>query len=175
MGIKNNPFGVGYSGEFAFEKKRICDCCRVEFLWKGTKEALVGPSICRLCEAHSVETPEQELRKLRDHETALVAAVEVARRMTRETKQENSYLLDENKEARRQVAAALQNRDRYRRVVDTLRQTHLLDKGKCTCGQNDCDVLEALDACGQAADYWYRWPHGGSAGGARAPRPRTSP
>ena len=86
MGIKDNPYGVGYSGEWAIETKRTCDCCRIEFLWKGTRETLSQMPVCRLCEAHSDETLDQELRKLQDHETALVDAVEVARRMTRETK-----------------------------------------------------------------------------------------
>lgn len=159
MAINKNPYGVGYSGENAYDRPRSCECCGIKYLWHGTAQMEALPAICPPCTKHSDDTLELEVEAHREHQPRLIKAVSAAHEMTRATKMENSRLEGENKEKRRQVAAAYKARDRYRyrSIVETFEGRHQRDGKKCTCGDNDCKILEVLNKNRPPSD-WDYWP-----------------
>lgn len=144
MAIKHNPFEVGYSGPSAIEMPRTCQCCGIEFVWHGTEVTFNEDLICKFCTHHSVETLELEVSMYREHQPRLVNAVNKAREMARNLHKLNDSLALTDRDRRREIASALQARNNYRTVVTTLQETHYEDNGICSCGNQSCDVLEAL-------------------------------
>lgn len=140
----DNPFGVGYSGENAFDRSRQCDCCGIEYLWYGTQDMLGRRAVCAPCADHSGETLELEVSAYRKHQPRLISAVAKAREMTRSTKRENARLQDDSRAKSQQVAAALKSRDRFRNAIETFESRHFRDGSGCVCGLDDCEILEVL-------------------------------
>lgn len=141
MAIKKNPFGVGYSGERVTETSRECACCQVEYLWRGTGETWEWDNRCGPCKDHDPTTPEAELVMLREHQARLVEAVRQARDLARQAKRAELNAVDEVKQRRGQTASALSSRDRYREIVDAVRQEHpWAEPGHCGCDLRGCTV-----------------------------------
>ncbi len=113
------------------------------------------PAICPPCTNHSAETLELEVEAYREHQPRLIKAVSAAHEMTRATKAENSRLEGDNKRKGQQVAAAYEARDRYRSIVETFEGRHQRDGKKCTCGDNDCEILEVLNVNRPRSDWNY--------------------
>ena len=155
MAINKNPYGVGYSGENAYDRVRWCECCGIRYLWHGTAQMEGTPAICPPCTNHSAETLELEVEAYREHQPRLIKAVSAAHEMTRATKAVNSRLEGDNKRKGQQVAAAYEARDRYRSIVETFEGRHQRDGKKCTCGDNDCEILEVLNVNRPRSDWNY--------------------
>lgn len=120
MGIKQNPFGVGYSGALVTTRKSICQCCGAEHAWSASPEMLHWQPPCSACEKHDMSTPEGELDALREHHQRLPALLVTAREMTRAAKRAEAKALEDSRVRGRQVAAALDSRDRYKEIVEAV-------------------------------------------------------
>lgn len=154
VGIKKNPYGVGYSGYGRIEETRTCSCCQIEFIWKGTKDIYSQIPVCEQCTHHSFESDSDKLAAYTEHNPRLVAAVNRARDMARELKQNNQRLTNEITHRRRQTAAALESRDYYRSIVTDLESNHSLDNGRCACKNPSCDVAKTIQKHKERRDYY---------------------
>lgn len=145
MAIVKNPYGVGYSGERVEERPRECVCCKIEFLWKGPPSEYAVPQRCQPCHSHSYDTADAELAALREHSTRLPTLLEHARQMTRKAHSERDRARTEVQESRRQVAAALQTRDKWREIVDAITSEHYGVGKACACKSTNCNVPEIVE------------------------------
>jgi transcription elongation factor Elf1 len=122
VGIKKNPYGVGYSGERVVDRTSVCPCCGAEHAWLASPEmqtqALVPP--CKACEKHDFSNPDTELIALREHQQRLPALLAKAREVARTAKRSETKAVEDAKQKGRQVAAALDARDRYKEIVDAV-------------------------------------------------------
>lgn len=153
MGIKKNPFGVGYSGGGKIEEIRTCQCCQIEFIWTGTKDIYSQIPICSHCRKHSLHSPQQKLDALSEHQQRLVEAVQQARKMARKLKRENEELEQEVQSRRWQTAAALESRNRYQGMLEELEAIHYVKDGHCACKKRSCDVLRIIKK--HSESYYY--------------------
>lgn len=139
MGIKQNPFGVGYSGPSRIEAVCVCTCCGIEFLWKGTRDTQAWDSQCHHCIDHSSETQDTELTMLREHQKRLVEAVDRAHQLARDANHDARTKADAAAEYRRRTAAALRSRDKHREIVAGIQDEHPpAEPGHCGCLRSQC-------------------------------------
>ena len=120
MSIKKNPFGVGLSGERVATCKSVCPCCGAEHAWLTSPGLTIVNPPCAPCEKHDMNTPEGELIALREHHSRLPAALAKAREISRQAKRAEAEWKDECEARGRQVAAALDSRDRYKEIVEAV-------------------------------------------------------
>lgn len=149
MAILKNPFGVGYSGSGRLEFAQQCECCKIEFLWTGTKDTVGLPGRCKPCEKHTSDSPEYELHALREHQVRLIEAVATARRIAREARSENERMEREVHAKNGQVAAALESRDGWRREMEAIQADHPAPRQEgtsCGCNLSGCRVAAQIDA-----------------------------
>ncbi|WP_168582369.1 hypothetical protein [Gephyromycinifex aptenodytis] len=151
MTIKQNPYGVGYSGETVGQFPATCMCCHFEFAWTGPAARRDEPHTCPPCEAHT-RGPQPE--RDREHAKRAVDLLRRARDMARSAKAAEKWALDKAREAGRQTAAALQSRSRARFILDWVRDRHVTDGRSCACGVRGCtvagDFSEAYGAAGHS-------------------------
>ena len=131
MGIVNNPYGVGASGE-PVERYTHCRCCGLSFRYQGYATERTIRKTCDHCSSHRKgpeETPAEALIRLSEHEPRLLDRIA-------QVKAKADEMAREVKDRRDQTASALRERDRYRAMVRELETLHRQSANakQCSCG-----------------------------------------
>ena len=142
MPIKENPFGVGYSGGAFVDKEGRCVCCGLPFVTHMRSTETEPPANCENCASHHQEDEEtsgKTIERLLEHEPRLRAYADNARRAA-------NRLQGEVNGSRDRVASAYRSRDRWQAVLTEIRSLH--DEGehkKCACGLAwPCETWQVL-------------------------------
>lgn len=119
-----------------------CACCSIPFAVTGLPEDKFGQHRCSHCEDHTADTLSSEVEMLRDHESRRTAQLNMVWGHVRKVMRENEDLREADSRRREQVAAALEDRGRYREVVNEIADLHdaRLAADACSCGAQACEV-----------------------------------
>ncbi|MGN7703644.1 hypothetical protein [Cellulosimicrobium sp. 22601] len=145
MTIKNNPHGVGYSGEGRWRDGALrCRCCALAYPGRYNVEDGERAGICPKCVDH-LERPDEDPAARVDRAEA--HAGEYWLRMKRAAT-DAAERKQEVEEARRRVRSALETRAGYRRLLAEVANLHRATATGCSCGVKRCRTLAALDRSG---------------------------
>ena len=147
-----NPYGVGWRGATVHERRGRCQCCDLEFLFRGPPRS-VQPR-CPACADHVDDgTPARQIAILTAHSETYLGRAEKAHAMVRDAMAAKDRAEEELTECRRQVAAALQSRDRHRAIhLAVMDLHHSGTDGVCMCGERNCPEQEAARRAGERVD-----------------------
>lgn len=142
MGIKQNPYDVGYTARKVQDLPGRCTCCGVNVVDRGVPGYDPTPDCCVDCADHYLvegEPVERELTRLRAHDGYFQEYVKKVRKHAQAV--EVKYR--ENRDA---VASALAQRGIYREALVAVRRVHgEHPDGKCHCGQKaPCPTMRAI-------------------------------
>ena len=149
MSTTMNPYGVGESGEDKVTSSSVCTCCALKFVYATARRRPLRRVRCDSCKAHRLDANMENLADaLRDHAARSQAWATAASAAATSSEQRNLHLELELRDARRQVAQALNARDRWREVANAARREHQQElSGRCSCGDRfPCDTIKAMDA-----------------------------
>lgn len=119
-----NPYGVGWRGERITVRRGHCQCCRLVFAYDGPETHQLRPR-CDSCADHRLDGSAEELVVvLTAHGEQYRARAEKAYEMLREAERVRDQLTRELRQARRQVAAALESRDRAQSELQNFISDH---------------------------------------------------
>lgn len=157
--IRMNPYAASYDAvsptRRLVEVRRNCPCCRIDYLWAGLASKLTSePAPCDHCVRHRLHDPANELEARREHDQHLVGLLTVARQSAatahRNTEKVKEQLQGEIHTRAQATAAALHSRDRYREIVQAVKDEHSAsksnDKGPCTCGVEGCTIRTLISS-----------------------------
>lgn len=142
MPIKQNPFGVGFSGDNWTNKAGRCECCTLPFSATVHAQEPV-PRWCPECRGHYAvqdESVERKVERLTNHEGRLLTYLGQARDAA-------NRLQTEVNERRAQTKSALRSREEWRAVLTEVATLHNqgVDGRKCECGvQWPCETWQVL-------------------------------
>jgi hypothetical protein len=147
-----NPYGVGWRGATVHERKGRCECCALEFLFQAPPDGVQRR--CQPCVDHlDGGTPAEQIAVLTAHAEAYRARADKAHAMVAEAMEAKTRAEDEVAECRRQVAAALQSRDRHRAIqLAVMNLHHPGADGICQCGERSCPEQEAANQAAAQID-----------------------
>lgn len=139
MSLKDNPYGVGYSGATAVMKDGRCVCCALPFSFRSWSTE-PAPATCPNCESHQdTDDSDRTTERLLEHEPRLLAYVAAAKAAANKLQREAAG-------SREKVASALRSRERWQAVLTEVRSLH--DEGehkKCRCGLAwPCETWQVL-------------------------------
>lgn len=151
MAITSNPYGVGESGIDLVTRTPICGCCHLRFAYDTPRHT---PKIRGRCDHCIDHRPDGSLTDQRDtlgeHEPRLREWLRLVTEKANELERRSTRQGDLIADQRRQVAAALQARDRHRDLAAAALSVHGKAPGagrSCLCGLPDpCKTIRAVDA-----------------------------
>lgn len=125
MAITSNPYGVGESGIDLVTRTPICGCCRLRFAYDTARHT---PKIRDRCDHCIDHRPDGSLTDQRDalgeHEPRLREWLRLVTEKANELERRSAHQGDLIADQRRQVAAALQARDRHRDLAAAALSVH---------------------------------------------------
>ena len=144
MGIKRNPFEVGYSGEDAWRVvSERCTCCAIPFTLRYNVADKPLAPVCEHCASHvkiEDEPIERRAARAEDHEARV-------RELLVTMSKRN---VEEREKARRAQGWADHTQftiENYRSAVNTISDLHIAsDANTCSCGKKGCPTRKVLDA-----------------------------
>lgn len=142
MGIKKNPFEVGYSGEDAEREVNVrCSCCAIPFTLRCNVAEKRGVPVCEHCVEHvkvDDEPVERRADRAEEHEERVRALLVMMSQRTAEQR-------DKAKRAQRWADSAQLTIDSNRSLINSISDLHLATSSGCSCGKKDCPTLKLLD------------------------------
>jgi len=143
MGIKKNPFEVGYSSDDAWTVVRArCTCCALMFDHRFNTSVPKTAAVCEQCVDHvPIDGQSDERRAVRaeSHEARLRASLITLGEQAAGHRKERDGALE-------RMRSALRSRDRYRRRLSGVEDLHSETVTGCSCKTKDCRVLKVLSA-----------------------------
>lgn len=151
MAITSNPYGVGESGVDLVTRTPICECCGLRFVYDTPRHTPKTRGRCDYCDTHRPNGSLSDQRDaLGEHEPRLREWLRLVTEKADELERRNAHQSDEIADQRRQVAAALQARDRHRDLAAAALSVHGRAPGsghRCLCGLPDpCKTTRAVNA-----------------------------
>ena len=133
-----NPYGVGESGEDLIDRPARCTCCGLRFSYRTPRTNPHHRAKCDPCVPHQrTNDPKLEIERLGSHEAQLRTWIDRVEAKAHEMEQQNDKLASKLRDARQQVAAALQTRDRHQSMLKAVASLHVVSLAgtKCSCGE----------------------------------------
>jgi hypothetical protein len=153
-----NPYGVGESGEDLIDMPARCTCCGLRFSYRTPRTKPRQRVKCDPCAPHQrTGDPKLEVERLSSHEARLHTWIKKVEAKAHEMERQNNRLMSELRDARGQVAAALQTRDRHRSMLKAVRSLHVapLQGTKCSCGEAyPCTTEQTMRAADEGLGNW---------------------
>jgi hypothetical protein len=150
-----NPYGVNLTRYESSDQKRQCECCGLEFTFRGRPiDEASWPRRCEPCANHIPHgSLQQQVYALKDHCERSRLRAEQAYAMTKQAYEEKAKADDDRKHDRRALAEVIGTRNMLRRQLGAVLALHQpLADGRCQCGEHPCPEREALIAVGAATD-----------------------
>lgn len=152
----NNPYDVS-SNIKLIAKHATCACCKARFVYKTYEVRPEERTTCNDCVDHDRDgTLDQQVAALVEHEPRLRKAMNDARRAANRLEGERNSLRSELVEQKRKVSAALDTRNRWRKVVDAVLDEHseALGSKNCSCGASfPCPTTRAAKEADPGISY----------------------
>ena len=158
MPIRNNPFGVGFSGEEKWVEGELrCQCCALPFAVRYNSADPAPPTWCPQCVDHHPAPHEplpQRLARAEAHSAVYKQRMVTMAQALSATRRELRHVAAEIDHARRggrqQAAAAYESRDELQEILAAVAREHVPAHGACSCGKRVCPTAAAIDRSGRA-------------------------
>lgn len=143
MGIKENPYGVGYSAGEQQERNGRCTCCDLPFKVMLRPNADF-PELCSHCRDHREIADEpigRRVERLEEHDGRLRQHIADIRGVVQKAHRASEDRLE-------QTRSALRSREAWKAVLAEVRTLHAPDaeEARCECGlAMPCETLVVLD------------------------------
>lgn len=144
MGIKKNPFEVGYSGEGAERAVNVrCPCCAIPFTLRYNVADKPATRVCEQCFEHVKVEDEPVERRAARAEAHEARVRDLLVTMSKRTAEQR----ERARRAQGWADIAQSTIDDYRSVINTIGDLHVATTtAVCSCGKKDCPTLKVLDA-----------------------------
>lgn len=157
MPIRNNPFGVGFSGQDKWVEGELrCQCCALPFPARYNSADPTPPTWCTQCVEHHPAPGEplpQRLVRAEAHcavyKQRMVAMAQTLATTKRELRHVSAEIEHARRDGRQQAAAAYESRDELQEILITVAREHVPAGGVCSCGKRACPTAAAIDRSGR--------------------------